>query len=260
MGCGWLGLPLAEALLAAGFEVKGSTTSPEKKKVIENKNIHPYLIELTADGPKGEVADFFSSDVLFVNIPPGLRSGAGEDFTAKINTLLESFQLTPPEWLIFVSSTSVFGENQGEVNEQTEPQPETESGRQLLACEKRILQLKSIKTTVLRLGGLVGGDRHPVKYLSGRKNLPDGDAFINYIHREDVIRLVLHIIEKRIEGIVHGVAPKHPKKRDYYTRVASELGILAPEYTENTAKLDYKKVVSTQLCGTFEFTFGVKLD
>lgn len=195
-----------------------------------------------------------------MNIPPGLRSSSEENFISKITSLLKCLENAPPKWLIFVSSTSVFGETQGEVNEQTEPEPETETGCQLLACEKRILQLKDMKTTVLRLGGLVGGERHPVKYLSGRKNLPDGDAFINFIHREDVIRLVLHIIEKRIEGVVHGVAPKHTKKRDYYTRAASELGILAPEYTENTAKFDYKKVVSTRLCNTYEFTFEVKFD
>lgn len=29
LGCGWLGLPLAEQLLAEGYSVKGSTTRAE---------------------------------------------------------------------------------------------------------------------------------------------------------------------------------------------------------------------------------------
>ena len=30
LGCGWLGLPLAKAIVENGFSVKGSTTSSEK--------------------------------------------------------------------------------------------------------------------------------------------------------------------------------------------------------------------------------------
>jgi 3-hydroxyisobutyrate dehydrogenase-like beta-hydroxyacid dehydrogenase len=48
LGCGWLGLPLAKALLENGFAVKGSTTSQEKLSVLENSGIQPFLIALSA--------------------------------------------------------------------------------------------------------------------------------------------------------------------------------------------------------------------
>ena len=35
MGCGWLGLPLAAQLVKAGYNVKGSTTTPEKLEVLQ---------------------------------------------------------------------------------------------------------------------------------------------------------------------------------------------------------------------------------
>lgn len=256
LGCGWLGLPLAEALIKAGFSVKGSTTTPDKIARLKTKNIAPFLIKLTPTGLEGEVDGFFSSSVLFVNITPGLRAGQSEDFTSKIASLINVFENTPLKWVIFVSSTSVFRDSQGKVDEQIEPKPETESGRQLWECEKLILQLKNIKTTVLRLGGLVGVDRHPVKYLSGLKNLPDGDAFINFIHRDDVISLVFHILKNNIYGIVHGVAPHHPKKRDYYLKAAQELGIKPPEYTNQISDLSYKKVYSARLIRNWVFEYG----
>lgn len=46
LGCGWLGFPLAKALLLKGFSVKGSTTSSEKLATLEKAGITPFLITL----------------------------------------------------------------------------------------------------------------------------------------------------------------------------------------------------------------------
>ena len=73
LGCGWLGTPLAERLVQAGHTVKGSTRTPEKLAALRAKGIQPYLIRLGPDLNNGEAADFFDSDVLILNIPPGRR-------------------------------------------------------------------------------------------------------------------------------------------------------------------------------------------
>ena len=44
LGCGWLGLPLAKALIGNGFSVKGSTTSYEKISGLEQGGITTFLI------------------------------------------------------------------------------------------------------------------------------------------------------------------------------------------------------------------------
>ena len=44
LGCGWLGLPLAKALLENSFLVNGSTTSIEKLSVLENSGIQGFQI------------------------------------------------------------------------------------------------------------------------------------------------------------------------------------------------------------------------
>ena len=41
LGCGWLGFPLAKALLSKGLSVKGSTTSSEKLATLEKAGITP---------------------------------------------------------------------------------------------------------------------------------------------------------------------------------------------------------------------------
>ena len=58
LGCGWLGVPLAKALLEKGFSVNGSTTSTEKISTLENAEISPFLIELGEVAISGNVSEF----------------------------------------------------------------------------------------------------------------------------------------------------------------------------------------------------------
>jgi len=46
LGCGWLGLPLAKALLSNGFSVKGSITSTSKQSNLEMQGVLPFLMAL----------------------------------------------------------------------------------------------------------------------------------------------------------------------------------------------------------------------
>ena len=46
LGCGWLGLPLAKALLKKKFHVNGSTTTVEKLDVLKDEGINPFLIDI----------------------------------------------------------------------------------------------------------------------------------------------------------------------------------------------------------------------
>ena len=89
LGCGWLGLPLAKALIENGFSVKGSTTSSEKIPALQKATINPYLIEIGEDVLHGEIDNFLEqSQVLIINIPPKLRGNSPEKFVSKIENIL----------------------------------------------------------------------------------------------------------------------------------------------------------------------------
>ena len=53
LGCGWLGLPLAKALIGNGFSVKGFTTSVDKITLLENAGITTFLIDIGENEIKG---------------------------------------------------------------------------------------------------------------------------------------------------------------------------------------------------------------
>ncbi|MGQ2983536.1 SDR family NAD(P)-dependent oxidoreductase [Flavobacterium sp.] len=235
LGCGWLGLPLAEAIIAEGFAVKGSTTTHEKLPAMADAGVEPYLLYLGTTGLDGDTEGFLANaDVLIIDIPPRLKEG---DLTEKMRMLIPHIEKSGIRKVLFVSSISVYGKNSGIVTEETLPQPDTENGKQLLEVEGLLQENANFKATILRFGGLIGGERHPVYHLAGRENLTDPDAPINLIHRDDCIGIILAIIQIGIWGeVFNAVAPHHPSRKEYYSGKALELGLQLPQFaTENTS-------------------------
>ncbi len=250
LGCGWLGLPLAETLAQEGFPVKGSTTSESKTPVLGRAGIVPFLISLSADGISGDISGFLSgSEILIIDIPPKLQGGNSENFTGKIKTLVPHIEKAGITKVIFTSSTAVYADDETNVTEETTANPTTDSGKQLLETEMLLLENPNFETTILRFGGLIGEDRHPVKYLAGKLNLENPDAPVNLIHRKDCIGIMLSIIRAGIRNdIFNAVAPYHPSRKDYYTQKATELQLPFPSFTTsgNPGKIiDSKKLIST---------------
>lgn len=235
LGCGWLGLPLAKKLICSDFIVNGSTTTSEKLSKLEDAGIVPFIISLTEEGISGEVREFLKdSEVIIINIPPKLRSVSSENFVAKMERLIPFIEKSSVQKVLFVSSTSVYGNKDGVITEEIIPEPNTESGKQLLQTEKLLQSNSSFKTTILRFGGLIGEDRHPVKYLAGKENIESPDAPINLIHQKDCIEVISKIIGSDVWGeTFNAVAPFHPTRKEYYTQKALEMNLALPKFTES---------------------------
>lgn len=232
LGCGWLGLPLATTFAKAKYKVHGSTTTQEKMKVLNNGGIIPFLIELSEDGIIGDISGFLKDlEVLLINIPPRLRIEPNQNYVKKINYLHKAIKNSKVKNIIFISSTSVYGNNHGRITENTVPQPNKESGKQLLESENIFRKDNDLQTSIIRFGGLIGPNRHPVIQLSGKKDLPNGKDSINLIHLEDCIGLIKTIITENHKNIlINGVYPFHPTKMEYYISEAHKKGIDPPSY------------------------------
>jgi nucleoside-diphosphate-sugar epimerase len=245
LGCGWLGLPLAKALLEKGYLINGSTTTPEKLILLRTAEIQPFLItvpvNLNEHSPEGKkfsttMHHFLAeSETLIIDIPPQLRGHSGtstaKTFVKKIALLIPFIEKSTIENVLFVSSTSVFGEGQKTVTATTFPSPDTESGKQLLEVEQLLQSNKNFKTTALRFGGLIGVDRQPAKFLAGKENLANPDAPVNLIHQQDCIGIILRIIETNCwNETFNAVSAFHPSRKEYYTQKAAELNLALPQF------------------------------
>ena len=102
-----------------------------------------------------------------------------------------------PKLIIWVSSTSVYGDNNGDwVDETTKPKPVTFSGKILLQAEQ-IIQNLPCSSTVVRFSGIYGPGRSrlldQVRAGKGRPKLPE--QWSNRIHAEDCCAVLAHLIE-----------------------------------------------------------------
>lgn len=263
LGCGWLGLPLAKAILENGFSVKGSTTSNEKLSVLENLGIQPYLIALSEDKTTGDLNSFLeNSKILIIDIPPKLRSSSTENFVSKIKNVIPFIEKSSVENVLFISSTSVYGDTSTalSVTEETKTYPDTESGKQLVQTEQLLQSNTNFKTTILRFGGLIGEDRHPIKFLAGRKNIENPNAPINLIHQEDCIGIILKILQQaqneKLEWneTFNAVTPFHPSRKEYYTQKAIEFNLALPEFNAENSSFG-KTIWSDKVENVLEYIF-----
>ena len=256
LGCGWLGVPLAKALLKKDFLVKGSTTSMEKLLTLENVGITPFLIELGEVSIKGNVSEFLEeSQVLIIDIPPKLRGTASENFVAKIKNLIPFIEKSGIKKVIFVSSTSVYSDENILVTAETIANPDTESGKQLKASEQLLQNTSHFETTVLRFGGLIGEDRNPIRFLAGRTNIENPNAPINLIHQEDCIGIILKIIDSNCWGkTFNAVAPFHPSREAYYTQKAKEYNLELTIFTASKPSIG-KTILSDKLEKVLNYRF-----
>jgi len=255
LGCGWLGLPLAKSLLSKGYKIKGSTTSESKLEVLKNAGILPFQIQLEEYQIIGNIEDFLNeTHVLVIDIPPGLRRDFSTSlemtFVNKVKTLIPFIEKSGIQKVVFVSSTSVYGDGFPivEITEETKPNPDTESGKQLAIAEALLQSNSYFKTTVIRFGGLVGDDRHPVKFLAGRTNVENPDAPVNMIEREDCIGIIEAMLKQEQQDnwgeIFNAVAPQHPTRKAYYHKKAEIFNLPLPTFAENSESKG--KIISSE--------------
>jgi len=265
LGCGWLGLPLAKSLLEKGFSVQGSTTSVEKISLLEKSGITTYIVALSAIEVSEEAANSIekflkNSEILIIDIPPKLRGNSSENFVGKIQNLIPFIENSSVKKVLFVSSTSVYSDDNSTITEDFKPNPDSESGKQLLEAESLLQNNKNFQTTIVRFGGLIGEDRHPIHFLAGRKNIGNPNAPINLIHQEDCIGIIEAVLQQTQNDnlerneIFNAVAPFHPTRKEYYIQKAMELNLPLPEFDESKTSVG-KTILSTKIETLLNYKF-----
>jgi len=233
LGCGWLGLPLAESFVKAGHQVKGSTTQVEKAERLKEKGIIPYVINLSSPAALREADDFLDADILIVLIPPRSKTQTSGLYLAQMKHLAVLMKEYPRiQQLLYTSSTSVYPDRSGLANEEQISIPEQSAHSELVSVENIFLALPSLAVTITRLGGLTGGSRLLVRHFAGKKELNGGCYPVNLLHQEDAINSIRYLLEKKLTGVFNVCSPEHPYKKDFYTGLAKRFEMPLPEFKE----------------------------
>ncbi len=246
IGCGWLGLPLAKHLQQKGYLINGSSTHSDKLNVLAENNIVPFLIHLPYTESGDVLKHFLNADLIIINIPPGRSGGEDNNYISKLENLKSEVLKSTIKKLIFISSTSVYDENNGIHTEQSEDFSTTATGQRMLNAEKTFTSIKELDTTIVRMAGLIGPERHPGRFFAGKENIPNGLVPVNLIHLDDCIGVIEQIIEQALwNEIFNAAAPSHPNKCDFYDLASQKLYNKRAKFIlENT---EYKVIDATKI-------------
>ena len=238
IGCGWLGQPLGVEIAKLGFTVFGGTRNAEKINELSQLGINGFKIdfneqEISLDLSSEQIE---TTSLVVFSIPPTGFSNYGE-------SLLTIAQLFPDEThIIFTSSTGVYKE----VNEIVDENSALDENHAVTKAETLLLHNFKERLTILRLAGLIGENRHPVKYFLNKQDIPNGLAPVNLIQLTDVIQAFLTVIqEKKVNQIYNICSPQHPTRMDYYGEIAQQkFGVSLSFLAEGNGKIiDGSKIV-----------------
>ena len=233
LGCGWLGLPLAKQLVELGFQVRGSTTQNMKLSTIEQTGTQAFIVHCEEDGCNGLATFLTGVSTLIINLPPGLRSNPNRRFDLVLQQIQKEIIAQGVKEVLFISSTSVYGQSSGLITEETPTAAVTKSGKQLVNCEQLLLKSPSFTTTIIRFGGLMGPNRHPIYSLAKRPQIDNPDGEINFIHLDDCTKMITLCLQSfKGNSLYNGVIPYHPSRINYYTLMAEKAGIQLPAFSK----------------------------
>lgn len=227
-GCGYVGTALGERLCAAGYDVLGLRRQPPP---------HAPFPQLSADLGRPETLRNLP-EVAAVVYTAAADSGSDAAYRAAYVTGLGNLlaalqdQGQQPRRLLFTSSTSVYGQQDGEwVDETSATEPRHFSGRRLLEAEA-LLRQTPLPASVLRLGGIYGPGRTRLidSVRRGTATCPQGPPrFTNRIHLDDCAGALHHLLELPAPEPLYLGVDCEPADSCTVTRwIAAQLGLPEP--------------------------------
>lgn len=257
LGCGWLGTALARHLLAAGHPVVGTTTTPAQLPVLTEIGVQPHLLQLgTEFSPSNydQLTDLLRvADVLVLNVPP--RTAAAGGYPALLRPVHRAVAAAGIGHVLFVSSTSVYPDAPRLMRE-ADACSNRDAASDVLRAEGHFVpRYGQWRSTVVRLGGLIGPGRAPGRFLAGRQDLAQGNAPVNLLHLTDAVGVLAAIIEHEVWGHTFNVAAAgHPLRRDFYPAAATYIGLVPPTFRPETGPTG-KTIDSSLVRETLPYAF-----
>jgi nucleoside-diphosphate-sugar epimerase len=195
IGCGDIAQRTAKGL-SKKYDCFGLRRNPEKLPT----EITPIMAD-ASDPQQLLSAASNKFDIWVATLTPAefTRQAYQQSYLAVAQAMAQTVNALPqaPKLIIWVSSTSVYGDNNGDwVDETTKPNPVTFSGEILLQAEQ-IIQNLPCSSTAVRFSGIYGPGRSrllsQVQAGKGRPKLPE--QWSNRIHADDCGAVLAHLIE-----------------------------------------------------------------
>ncbi|XP_039810947.1 uncharacterized protein LOC120673964 isoform X2 [Panicum virgatum] len=219
-GAGFVGRYVSERLLAQGWQISGTCTSPAKKRELEVLGMKASVFDATESSLQS-IHSLQQATHLLISIPP--IPGFGDPLLNLNEDLRRILSHGNLEWLCYLSSTSVYGDCGGAlVDEDHMVNPKSESAKLRYEAEKGWLNLVNhlnLSAFIFRLGGIYGPGRSALdtlaknNSLSQRQKMRESKQYTARIHVADIYQAVLASMSTRCARKIFNVVDDDPAPR-----------------------------------------------
>lgn len=208
IGLGYLGMSLARRLQSSGWQVRGWVRSEETAQALrqEGWNVHAGDVANPDDWPHDR-------DAITHVVHCASSSQSGPEVYAQVyrEGIRQALAALPMRRLVFVSSTSVYAQTNGEwVDETSVAEPQVETGRLLREAEDLA---RSGGGMVARVSAIYGPGRGVLlkKFLQQEAVIEgDGQRWLNQIQRDDIAAALQVLLDRGTLGETYNVSDGAP--------------------------------------------------
>jgi nucleoside-diphosphate-sugar epimerase len=219
-GCGFVGLALARALVAQGWQVAGTARSGAALQAITGAGAQALALEDSALG-----AWLVAPALVLGSIPPG---EAGDPALVRWG---EAMAQAPPAWAGYLSTTGVYGDRGGRwAFEEDTPTPLSPEATRRTAAEAS-WRTPPLAAHVFRLPGIYGPGRSALDQLRAgtARSIDKPGQIFSRIHRDDIVSAVLASLARPNPGRIYNLCDDEPAPSWRVTEGAARmLGLPAP--------------------------------
>ena len=261
VGCGYVGLPLGAELARQGHEVFGLRRSALAEAEMKSAGITPLHADVTQPDSLQNLPRDFD---WVVNCTAS--GGGGTDDYRKVylegnRNLIAWLAESPPKKFVYTSRSSVYAQNDGSVVTENSPtEPDAPTAQVLVETEKLLLDAangsrgfsphQKFPAVILRVAGIYGPARgHSFKqFLRGEARIEgDGVRWLNMIHRDDLIGVIIAALERGAPGEIYNAADDAPSSQlEFFTWLATELKQPLPPKVAADAEVWRKRGVTNK--------------
>lgn len=239
IGIGWLGLPLVKTLLNQGHEVIGTNRSG----VTDLRHSRFELIRFDPEAGKNtDLLQLGTCDLVILAFPPSRESqrAYAKDCIRITNHLSSNCKV------IMISSTSVYPDHSG-IYQEDDLNRDVSRQNKIGYAEETLQAILLQRLTILRMGGLTGPGRYPVKAMARSEKIYIGNEPVNVIHLDDAIGIILHVMEKQLwNQELNAVCTGHPFKKAFYLKMAADLHTDAPVFRDAPEHERTERIISNE--------------
>jgi nucleoside-diphosphate-sugar epimerase len=221
VGCGYLGRRVAAIWRSEGMQVSALTRSSANAATLAEQGIEPVVGDVLLPETLRSLP---AADIVLYAVGYDRQAGASKRdvYVRGLASALENLG-SRVRRLLYISSTSVYGQDEGEwVDETSETMPANEDGQIVLAAEQTVRQLcPAGVASVLRFSGIYGPGRLLRRIESVRSGEPIAanlEGFLNLIHVDDGAQIVSRLAKR------DSVEPTYLVTDDPAARVLRSLG------------------------------------